>query len=132
MSDAELFLEALLALKSIGVNIAIDDFGTGYSSLAYLRRYPIDIIKVDKGFVDGLDDQDPRPTAVMAAVVDLAHALGVVVVAEGVETAAQRTTLTNLGCDQCQGYYFARPARPEVISSLLAGVDLNQEAVTVG
>ncbi len=73
------------------------------------------------GFVDGLDGEDQRPTAVMAAVVDLAHALGVVALAEGVETKAQRAALTSLGCDQCQGYYFARPATPEVISALLAG-----------
>ena len=120
MGDAEFFLEAMLGLKLLGVSIAIDDFGTGYSSLAYLRRYPIDVIKVDKGFVGGLDGDDPRATAVMAAVVDLAHALGVVAVAEGVETRGQREHLVAMGCDGCQGYYFARPAPPEAIDALLA------------
>ncbi|HUF32464.1 MAG TPA: EAL domain-containing protein [Acidimicrobiales bacterium] len=121
MNDAEFFLEALLGLKTLGVGIAIDDFGTGYSSLAYLCRYPIDVIKVDKGFMDGLAESDPRSTAVVAAVVDLAHALGVVALAEGVETEIQRDALVRMGCDQCQGYYFARPAEPDVIASLLAG-----------
>jgi diguanylate cyclase (GGDEF)-like protein/PAS domain S-box-containing protein len=119
MSDVEFFLETLVGLKLLGVAIAIDDFGTGYSSLAYLRRYPIDVIKVDKAFVDGLEDSDPKPTAVVAAVVNLAHALGVVALAEGVETEAQHHVLERLGCDQCQGYYFGTPAEPEVISNLL-------------
>jgi diguanylate cyclase (GGDEF)-like protein/PAS domain S-box-containing protein len=121
MSDAEFFLEALLGLKLLGVSIAIDDFGTGYSSLAYLRRFPIDVIKVDKGFVDGLQGTDAKATAVVAAVVALAHALGLTAMAEGVETQVQRDILAGLGCDECQGYYFARPAGPEVISALLAG-----------
>jgi diguanylate cyclase (GGDEF)-like protein len=119
MSDAEFFLETLVQLKLLGVDIAIDDFGTGYSSLAYLRRYPIDVIKVDKAFVDGLEDLDPKPTAVVAAIVNLAHALGVVALAEGVETQAQRDTLERLGCDQCQGFYFGRPADPGEIALLL-------------
>jgi diguanylate cyclase (GGDEF)-like protein/PAS domain S-box-containing protein len=119
MSDVELFLQTLVGLKVLGVAIAIDDFGTGYSSLAYLRRYPIDVIKVDKAFVDGLEDSDPKPTAVVAAVINLAHALGVVALAEGVETEAQHGALERLGCDQCQGYYFGKPAPPEVISQLL-------------
>jgi EAL domain-containing protein (putative c-di-GMP-specific phosphodiesterase class I) len=118
MSDAELFLGALVHLKALGVTIAIDDFGTGYSSLAYLRRYPIDVIKVDKGFVDGLLDPDPRSAAVIGAVVDLAHALGVVALAEGVETRAQWTVLAELGCDECQGYYFARPVEASMITTL--------------
>ena len=119
MSDVELFLETLVGLKLLGVAIAIDDFGTGYSSLAYLRRYPIDVIKVDKAFVDGLEDSDPKPTAVVAAVVNLAHALGVVALAEGVETEAQHDVLERLGCDQCQGYFFSRPVQPDVITNLL-------------
>jgi diguanylate cyclase (GGDEF)-like protein/PAS domain S-box-containing protein len=119
LMNGDLYLEALLALKLLGVSIGIDDFGTGYSSLAYLRRYPVDVIKVDKGFVDGLADPDPRPTAIMAAVVDLAHALGVIALAEGVETRSQQVALEELGCDECQGYYFSRPVRADVISALL-------------
>jgi diguanylate cyclase (GGDEF)-like protein len=121
MGDEGSFLETLIGLKALGVAIAIDDFGTGYSSLAYLRRYPIDVIKVDKAFVDGLEDPDPKPTAVMAAVVDLAHALGVVALAEGVETHAQRDALRRLGCDGCQGYLFGRPVEPDVITVLMDG-----------
>ena len=120
MGDADFFLETLLQLKMLGVDIAIDDFGTGYSSLAYLRRYPIDVIKVDKAFVDGLEDLDSKPTAVVAAIVNLAHALGVVALAEGVETQAQRDALEGLGCDQCQGFYFGRPVEPDVIAQRFA------------
>jgi diguanylate cyclase (GGDEF)-like protein/PAS domain S-box-containing protein len=120
MSDADLFLEILLQLKMLGVDIAIDDFGTGYSSLAYLRRYPIDVIKVDKAFVDGLEDLDPKPTAVVAAIVNLAHALGVIALAEGVETQAQRHALERLGCDHCQGFYFGRPVEPGLIAQRFA------------
>jgi diguanylate cyclase (GGDEF)-like protein len=119
MGEAESFLQTLVGLKALGVSIAIDDFGTGYSSLAYLRRYPIDIIKVDKAFVDGVDGPDPTPTAVMAAVINLAHALGVVALAEGVETGAQRATLQELGCDECQGYFFSRPVEAGAITALL-------------
>jgi diguanylate cyclase (GGDEF)-like protein/PAS domain S-box-containing protein len=119
MGDADFFLEALLGLKLLGVTIAIDDFGTGYSSLAYLRRYPIDVLKIDKGFVDGLDEDDPRSAAVMAAVVGLAHALGVVALAEGVETESQLALLRQLGCDQCQGDLFARAVGSDVITALL-------------
>ena len=121
MNDAEFFLEALLGLKMLGVGIAIDDFGTGYSSLAYLRRYPIDVLKVDKGFVDGLEEPDPRSTAIVAAVVHLAHALGVIALAEGVETGLQREALERMGCNQCQGYYFAKPVEPDAIATMLAG-----------
>jgi diguanylate cyclase (GGDEF)-like protein/PAS domain S-box-containing protein len=121
MSDAESFLQTLIGLKALGVSIAIDDFGTGYSSLAYLRRYPIDVIKVDKGFLDGVDGPDPIPVAVMAAVINLAHALGVVAVAEGVETQSQRSALQALGCDECQGFFFSFPLEAEAITALLGG-----------
>jgi EAL domain-containing protein (putative c-di-GMP-specific phosphodiesterase class I) len=93
----------------MGVRLAIDDFGTGYSSLSYLRLLPVDSLKVDAAFVEGLgrrrDDK-----AIVAAVIQMAHALGMGVVAEGVESERQVSELRNLGCDLAQGFRFARPA----------------------
>ena len=105
--------EQLSALKALGVHIAIDDFGTGYSSLAYLKRFEIDILKVDQSFVrDMLDDS--ADAAIVHAVIALGHTLGFKVVAEGVENLPTAQTLTALGCDELQGYCFSRPlAVPE-------------------
>jgi diguanylate cyclase (GGDEF)-like protein len=119
MSSPGVYLEALLGLKLLGVTIAIDDFGTGYSSLAYLRRFPIDLIKVDKGFVDGLHAADQRGQAILRAVIALAEALGVDSVAEGVETAEQAQILTDSGCYGAQGFYFGRPQSAEQITELI-------------
>ena len=90
------------------MRIAIDDFGTGYSSLAYLRRFPVDVLKIDGSFVQGLGE-DPEDSAIVAAVLRLAETLGVDVVAEGIETAGQLDTLRALGCQFGQGYYFSQP-----------------------
>ena len=90
------------------MSLAIDDFGTGYSSLSYLQRFPLDILKVDKSFVDELG-VDQGATEIVAAVINLAHALGLEVVAEGVETERQLEVLQRLGCDFAQGYLFSRP-----------------------
>ncbi|HEY3240413.1 MAG TPA: EAL domain-containing protein [Acidimicrobiia bacterium] len=108
MDDVGSSIEALLDLKALGVRLAIDDFGTGYSSLSYLRRFPVDVVKLDRSFVAGMG-VDPAATAIVAAVVNLAHALGIVVVAEGVETEAQLVALRALRCDRAQGYYWNRP-----------------------
>ncbi|MGH9035236.1 MAG: EAL domain-containing protein, partial [Acidimicrobiia bacterium] len=108
MDDVESSIEALLDLKALGVRLAIDDFGTGYSSLSYLRRFPVDVVKLDRSFIAGIG-VDPAATAIVAAVVNLAHALGIVVVAEGVETEAQLVALRALRCDRAQGYYWNRP-----------------------
>jgi diguanylate cyclase (GGDEF)-like protein len=96
------------ALKALGVQIAIDDFGTGYSSLAYLKRFEIDILKVDQSFVRGMLD-DSADAAIVHAVIALGHTLGFKVVAEGVENLPTAQTLTALGCDELQGYCFSRP-----------------------
>jgi len=105
-------------LANLGVRLAIDDFGTGYSSLAYLRRFPVHTLKVDRSFVSGLGlDGDSR--AVVAAIVELAHALGLEVVAEGVEEHVQLDALVDLGCDRAQGFLFAHPAPPEALLDLL-------------
>ena len=126
MDDAERSEEALIQLKGLGVEIAIDDFGTGYSSLAYLRRFPVDVLKVDRSFVDGLGP-DPDATAIVSAIVSLAHSLGLECVAEGVETLEQLAGLRKLGCRQAQGFYFARPhPAPEVNRYLSTVFDVAQ------
>jgi diguanylate cyclase (GGDEF)-like protein len=95
-------------LRTLGTRIAIDDFGTGYSSLAYLRRMPVDAVKIDRSFIANLD-ADPRAEKFLSAVIELAHTLDLKVVAEGVETQTQYDLLAALGCDLAQGYLFARP-----------------------
>jgi diguanylate cyclase (GGDEF)-like protein len=108
MRDAASALGVLRALKEVGVLLAIDDFGTGYSSLSYLQHFPLDILKVDRSFVEGLG-VSPEGEAIVSAVINLAHALGLRVVAEGVETTRQLEVLRSFGCDLAQGYLFSRP-----------------------
>jgi diguanylate cyclase (GGDEF)-like protein/PAS domain S-box-containing protein len=110
MDDADLSLNALRSLKSIGVKLAIDDFGTGYSSLAYLRRFPIDAVKIDRSFVSGLGSRS-EDGAIVTAVLGLTRALGLIAIAEGVEQGQQRDELVRLGCAAAQGYLFS-PPRP--------------------
>ena len=106
-------------LKRLGVRLALDDFGTGYSSLGYLQRFRLDYLKVDRSFVDGLG-RDQGQSAIVDAVVRLAQALGLRVIAEGVETRVQLEALRELGCDLIQGYLFSRPVPPEDARALLA------------
>jgi Amt family ammonium transporter len=108
MDDAASSVTVLAGLKDLGVELAIDDFGTGYSSLAYLRRFPVDVLKIDRSFVDGLGP-DADDSAIVSVIVSLARTLGLECVAEGVETVEQLSGLRTLGCEQAQGYYFARP-----------------------
>ena len=109
LHDSPRALDVLTALKDLGVTLALDDFGTGYSSLSYLKQFPVDIIKIDHMFIADLE-HNPISRLIVAAVVDLAHGLGMEVVAEGIETAEQRTQVLELGCDYAQGFFFARPA----------------------
>jgi diguanylate cyclase (GGDEF)-like protein/PAS domain S-box-containing protein len=102
-------------LRDLGVRFSIDDFGTGYSSLSYLKRLPADAIKIDKAFVDGLG-KDVEDTAVIRMIIELAHTLGLEVIAEGVETEEQVALLKEMGCDFAQGYHFSRPLPPEAAS----------------
>jgi EAL domain-containing protein (putative c-di-GMP-specific phosphodiesterase class I) len=118
MQNLESTLVTLNALKSLGIQLAIDDFGTGYSSLTYLKRFPIDTLKIDRSFVDGLG-QDSQDTAIVRSVVALAKTLNLTVTGEGVETAEQRTRLEELGCDLAQGFMFARPGPPELFDAVL-------------
>jgi diguanylate cyclase (GGDEF)-like protein/PAS domain S-box-containing protein len=106
-------------LKELGIRIALDDFGTGYSSLSYLRQFPIDSLKVDRSFVSTLED-DPQMANVVGSIIELAHALELEVVSEGIETPGQLSTLRRLGCDIGQGYHFSRPVPPEEALDLLA------------
>lgn len=101
-------LEALQCLHKLGVRLAIDDFGTGYSSLSYLKKYPFDILKFDRSFVEEMDTSE-NGAAIVAAVIDLGHSINMSVIAEGVETEHQLGLLHDRGCDQFQGYLFARP-----------------------
>ncbi len=112
MANAEQTITILRDLKRVGVSIAIDDFGTGYSSLIYLKRLPIDTLKIDKEFVGDLT-RDPDDEAITATIISMAHSLGLTVVAEGVETAEQLRYLHEHGCDEIQGYFLARPMRSE-------------------
>jgi len=107
-------------VHDLGVRIAIDDFGTGFSSLGQLRHFPIDVLKVDRSFVDGVE-HDAKVAAIAANLVGLAHSLGLVAIAEGIETARQLDVFRELGCDQAQGYLFGRPAPPEEITAFLTG-----------
>jgi diguanylate cyclase (GGDEF)-like protein len=119
MSDPERALPVLRELHGLGVRIAVDDFGTGYSSLAYLRRLPVDEVKIDKSFVMGLSS-DLGDLAVVRAIVDLGHSLGLVVVAEGVEQDATRDQLLEMGCDVAQGFLISRPLGPDRFDAWLA------------
>ena len=120
MDDADSTIETLRRLKGLGVKLAIDDFGKGYSSLNYVKRFPVDCLKIDHSFVRGISEH-PEDLAIVHAVITLGRALGMEVVAEGVETAAQLDLLRGLGCEQGQGYHFARPMPAEEAATFLAG-----------
>ena len=119
MHDAEAATAQLQALGKLGVRLAIDDFGTGYSSLAYLSRFPVDVVKVDRAFVDGLAKR-ANDRALVAAITSMGHALELTVIGEGVETEEQLDVLRELRCDVAQGYHFARPAPAEAIEAMLS------------
>ncbi|HCY83573.1 MAG TPA: hypothetical protein DHV36_00395 [Desulfobacteraceae bacterium] len=118
MQNPERSQNTLEELRDIGVTIALDDFGTGYSSLSYLRQFPIDVIKIDKSFIDGVPDQNQANTLVRA-IVDMAHGLGLEVVAEGVETRSQLDFLCQIRTDCFQGYYFSKPLPADEMDVLL-------------
>jgi diguanylate cyclase (GGDEF)-like protein/PAS domain S-box-containing protein len=118
LRDADTLNEALRALKAIGVRLVLDDFGTGYSSLAYLTRLPLDALKIDRSFVDGLGTET-HDTAITEAIIAMARALSLEVIAEGVETPLQMRELTQLGCPLAQGFYFSPPVTAREISNLL-------------
>jgi diguanylate cyclase len=118
MKDPEESIRILASFKALGVGIAIDDFGTGYSNLAYLRRFPVRRIKMDRSFVSELGSQSSSH-AIVEAIVAMAHKLDLQVIAEGVETAEQRDQLLRYGCDELQGYWFSRPVDAATFGALL-------------
>jgi diguanylate cyclase (GGDEF)-like protein len=118
IEDADATLAVLHRLADLGVRIALDDFGTGYSALSYLRVLPVDIMKLDKSFIAHLDDAG-KDRSIVAGMVELAHSLGMTVIAEGVETETQLAELDRLGCDQAQGFYFSHPEPASRLGQLL-------------
>jgi diguanylate cyclase (GGDEF)-like protein/PAS domain S-box-containing protein len=130
VQDSDIATRRLDELHDLGVRLAIDDFGTGYSSLSYLRRFPVDILKVDRSFVSMITDATSTP-AIVRGLLDLGRTLGLETVAEGVEDLVQRNALHEQGCDLAQGYLFARPLTPHDAQSLLNAASLDQ-AVALG
>jgi diguanylate cyclase (GGDEF)-like protein/PAS domain S-box-containing protein len=118
--ETEATARRLRQLKGLGVGLAIDDFGTGYSSLSYLRRFPIEVVKIDKSFVEGIED-DMSAQALARGIVQLAHSLKTTTVAEGVETEAQLKRLIRMGCDRAQGFFFARPMEAREATEYVVG-----------
>ena len=116
-------LEVLTALSKLGVQLAIDDFGTGYSSLAYLRTFPFDFLKIDREFVAKIDQTEGH-SVIVRAIIQLAHTLGLKVIAEGAEVVGEVECLQGFGCDQAQGYFYARPLPPDELEKLLAAENL--------
>jgi EAL domain-containing protein (putative c-di-GMP-specific phosphodiesterase class I) len=131
LTDTDENLTQLLRLKQLGVTLAMDDFGTGYSSLAYLRRFPMDTLKIDRSFVDRLGG-DSADEALVRTIVRLGQSLGMATVAEGIEEPVQLAALRGMGCDLAQGYLFSRPvAAPEAGALLRDGLPLFSVPATV-
>jgi diguanylate cyclase (GGDEF)-like protein len=131
LEEAESPTAALSLLRAHDIRLALDDFGTGYSSLGYLKRFDLDILKVDRSFIDGLGT-DSHDSAIVGAIVKMAQTLGLGVVAEGVETIEQLDQLRQLGCDQAQGYLFARPLAPGALEAFLAAPPSARPATLAG
>jgi diguanylate cyclase (GGDEF)-like protein/PAS domain S-box-containing protein len=126
IQNTEAMIEKLHELKSLGVRLAIDDFGTGYSSLSYLQRFPIDILKIDKSFIDKIN-QGKEGRAVARAIIMMGDSLNLRVIAEGIENPEQVAALKHLGCEAGQGFFFAKPISEPEMSSMLAGAESNSE-----
>jgi diguanylate cyclase (GGDEF)-like protein len=128
MDDAESSIDMLRQLKSLGVELAIDDFGTGYSSLAYLRRFPVDVLKIDRSFISGLARSNEDRT-ITQAVIGLGHALSMIVVAEGIETIGQLVHLCSLNCELGQGNHFSEPVAAHDAEALLTSETLSLQPI---
>ena len=118
IKNAEHAITVLRELKAIGVKLAIDDFGSGYSSLSYIKKFPVDILKIDQSFICDIS-QDLTDKAILPAIIAMGHGLNLEVVAEGVENEIQRNYLTTLGCDGFQGFYFSKPLPAQMVTNLL-------------
>ena len=121
MEDSQRAVGVLTDLRALGIRLALDDFGTGYSSLSYLQRLPVDIVKIDRRFIGGVE-LSGKSTAIVEAVTTMAHVLGLSVTAEGVETSSERDVVSAVGCDLAQGYYYARPMAASAIEAHLETV----------
>ncbi|MEL7374790.1 MAG: EAL domain-containing protein, partial [Pseudomonadota bacterium] len=117
MQDAPQTRAALKALRDMGCHLAVDDFGTGYSSLAYLRRFQLDTVKIDRAFISDITTSD-EDQSICAAIIAMAHGLNLSVVAEGVETEAQLKCLARLGCDEVQGFLLGKPVPADQFAAL--------------
>ncbi|WP_222834379.1 putative bifunctional diguanylate cyclase/phosphodiesterase [Pseudomonas sp. SC3(2021)] len=122
MQNIDVTMTALARLKALGTRLAIDDFGTGYSSLSYLRRFPIDVLKIDQSFIRGLSDNH-NDAALVSAIISLGKTLGLNVIAEGIETAGQLAFLKAHHCEEGQGYFFSKALPADAFARLLAGTD---------
>jgi EAL domain-containing protein (putative c-di-GMP-specific phosphodiesterase class I) len=125
MEDPEASIALMHRLKTVGIAMSIDDFGTGYSNLSYLKRFPVDKLKIDQSFTRGLVN-DAEDRSIVTAVIRLAHSLDLRTIAEGVETEGQLRLLAAQGCDEIQGYYFSRPL-PEagIVAMLKSGLAMD-------
>ncbi len=118
MHNVDVAIATLHAFKALGVGISIDDFGTGHSSLAYLKRFPVDKLKIDRSFIENMA-VDGSDAAIARSVIELGHSLGLTIMAEGVETQAQLDLLVSYGCEGYQGYLCSRPKRAVDLRALL-------------
>ncbi len=126
MDDVEAAISIMLRLRTLNLRLSIDDFGTGYSSLSYLHRFPVNTLKIDRSFVSRMEDTD-EDAAIVQTIIMLSHALGMDVVAEGVETSAQQAKLQSLGCEYGQGYFFSKPVDSKTATTLLDNQFNNQQ-----
>jgi EAL domain-containing protein (putative c-di-GMP-specific phosphodiesterase class I) len=137
IQNTEAMIEKLQALKDLGIRLAIDDFGTGYSSLSYLHRFPVDILKIDRSFIEKIN-QGKEGRAVARAIIMMGDSLNLRVIAEGIENAEQIVALKHLGCESGQGYYFSKPLAEEAMNEFLSNSEIvigsdwlpNQEPVS--
>lgn len=119
MHDVDDAIGVLREIKALDVQISVDDFGTGYSSLSYLKRFPIDVLKIDRSFVMEIAEDSGDGAVIVTSIILLDHALRFRVIAEGVETVEQLQYLRRHGCNEMQGYFFSRPVAPEAFAALL-------------
>jgi EAL domain-containing protein (putative c-di-GMP-specific phosphodiesterase class I) len=127
MNSIDQAAEAATVIKALGVRLAIDDFGTGYSSLSQLKRFPIDTLKIDRSFIRELP-HNSEDMAITEAIISLGKALGVNVIAEGVETAEQEAFLRSHGCDEIQGFLYSKPCDPDTFVKLFQDMEARADA----
>ncbi len=118
MQDIELTINVLSELRSMGVRISIDDFGTGYSSMSYLKKFPLDVLKIDRSFIKDLP-HDPKDSAIVTAIAEMARGLSLEIIAEGIENNEQNEFIKKVGCESMQGFYIQKPVSATFISKIV-------------